>query len=255
MEEPITGHEDNDYQLSASTSGGNKTRGCPVCKKLFKMERLGKHVREKHRTEYEALFTVARLSDCIEHKQLTKFTVQYEEKDTDFLHCFACCSVRTTDRNHFQGKETHLAEHVELAEKLIAKKTGVKYVPVTTTEVAKLKRELDRVKRDAKIDRKNCDEEHGQFDTHIVLKQKEIDTLNLKVTKLEQQLQEEKHTAISRGNRIEYLERGIKVIMPFVKEVQNEMGGLYTSNNERVFNSCQTKISQLYNWCSKTMNS
>jgi hypothetical protein len=257
--EELTGHEElTDCSMNAmttSTTGGIKDRACPCCKKKFKMERLGNHFKKVHPTEYYELFKVPALTASIENKGLVGFTVEYEQADIKFLHCLSCLSVRTTDRHHFEKNPTHLTEHIEIAEKMIAKKTGVKYVNPNITVVEKLQRDLEKVKRELTIKRKECHDEHGQYDTYILLKGKENDILTTRNEELQKELNELKVTAESRGNRIEYLEKGIKVITPFVKAVQNEMGGLYTQNNEKEFNSCQTKISQLYNWCSKTMNS
>jgi cell division protein FtsB len=258
MAEP-TGHEEltdcSMNLMTSSTSGGVKERGCPCCKKKFKMERLGGHFKKIHPTEYYDLFKVPDLSASIENKGLVGFTVVYEECDTKFLHCLSCLSVRTTDRNHFEKNPTHLAEHIEIAEKMIAKKTGVKYINPNVTAVEKLQRDLEKVKRELKLKQKECHEEHGQYDTYILLKTKENDTLTARNEELEAELKELKMNFESRGNRIEYLEKNIKVFAPFIKSAQDDLEGLYSHQNETKFNSCNMKLASAYKWCVSTLNS
>jgi chromosome segregation ATPase len=144
---------------------------------------------------------------------------------------------------------------VELAEKMIAKKTGVKYINTSITATEKLQRDLEKVRRELKLKQKECHEEHGQFDTYILLKAKENDTLTTQNEELEAELKELKVKFESRGNRIDYLEKGIKVFAPYVKSAQDEMGALYTEQNKTQFNSCQVKLSSAYKWCSNILNS
>lgn len=219
------------------------------------MERLGNHFKKVHPNEYYDLFTVPALTASIENKGLVGFTVVYEQCDTKFLHCLSCMSVRTTDRQHFEKNPTHLAEHIEIAEKMIAKKTGVKYINPNITVVEKLQRDLERVKRELKLKQKECYDEHGQYDSYILLKAKENDNLTARVEELEEQMKQLNIKAETRGNRIEYLEKFMKNITPSLKTVQDEIGGLYTPSNEKEFNSCQIKLSQLYLLCCKAMNS
>jgi len=245
----VTGHEETDYQLTASTTNGVKDRKCPCCNKLFKTERLGAHFKKAHLTEYEALFTVPFLTSSIENKALVGFTIQYQECDTKFLHCLSCLSVRTTDRNHFGKNPTHKAEHVELAEKMIAKKTGVKYINTSITATEKLQRDLEKVRRELKLKQKECHEEHGQYDTYILLKAKENDTLTTRNEELEAELKELKVNFESRGNRIEHLEKNIKVVAQFIKSGQDDLEGLYSQQKEAKFNSCNIKLASAYKWC------
>jgi len=251
----LTGHEEVAYEVSNSTTGGFKQRACPCCKKLFKMERLGPHFKEKHPTEYNDLFTVARLTSAIQEKKLVAFTVETEERNIDYLHCFACCSVRTTDRNHFKDKDTHLAEHLELAEKLIAKKTGVAFMPVNTTEIEKLKRKYINIEREYAHFRKDCNDEHGQFEAHNTVNTKKITDLEERVAELEKKLDEEKAYSTTRGKRVEHLETAIKVCSLGCKAILKDMDGLITADNQSTHKSCMCKIGILQNTLSQCVGS
>ena len=188
----ITGHEEMGYggELTASTSKGIKYRLCPCCKKEFKMELLGSHVKIKHPKEYEALFTNAEISACIESQTLIKCKVAYDDSDVNFLHCFACNSIRTTDRGHFKDKEEHLKEHIALAQAMSARKTGVVYIPASIGELQKYKNKLFTTERLYKQSIKDCYEEHGQFEIHNAVNLAEIARLSAENDELKQELKD-----------------------------------------------------------------
>lgn len=159
MEAPIVDPElfQNDFQISAETTGGKKYRDCPVCKKVQKVERLGEHVHKHHPDFWSALFSTESLQKAIDDKALVPCTVAEGDHDQKFLVCLACDSVRTTDRNHFQKNgEIHLNTHLETATKMIATRKGVAYVPKKVTDMENILRQLDKYKRMAKM----CDHEH-----------------------------------------------------------------------------------------------
>ena len=240
-----TGHEENVYEATGSTSKGIKSRDCPVCKKQTKMERMGKHIMTEHPVEYAAYFTVPCLTDCIEKKGLVRFKVEYDQGDMEFLHCFACTNIRTTDRGHFKDKDTHLDEHLDIAAKMIAKKTGVSFVPANIGEIEKLRRKLFNVTREYKQSSKLCDDEHGQFDAHNAINLAEIATLTDEVATLKKELVELKAESKWRGDSLNAMTKWIKDIKRQLPEISDTVGKLHTEANAKFFNSACIKIATL----------
>ena len=139
---------ENDFQLSAGTLMGVRSRPCPCCKKMFKTERLGEHIRKMHNDFWNGAFTVQALEAAITEKRLASITTEYEDHDQNYLVCLACNSIRTTDRNHFtKNGERHLNAHIEECKKLLAQKTGKKYTPEAVSIITNLQLQLDHFKR------------------------------------------------------------------------------------------------------------
>jgi hypothetical protein len=151
---------ENDFVLTAGTTMGVRTRPCPCCKKTYKVERLGEHVKKYHKDFWLALFTVGTLQASIEDKALVKCTIAENDHDQKFLICLACDSIRTTDRDHFKKNgEVHSNQHYEACTKMIAEKQGVAYVPKSKTDMEKILAQLDKYKRKAAL----CDRDHSDL--------------------------------------------------------------------------------------------
>jgi hypothetical protein len=142
METHIVEQEDiqqlinGEFQISAETTGGKKTRSCPGCKKQCKVDRLGDHVKKEHPALWEGLFTEQTLQASIDTQQLVKCTIAEGDHDQKFLICLACNSIRTTDRDHFKKNgKLHSDQHFEAATKMLAKKKGTTYIPKYKTDL------------------------------------------------------------------------------------------------------------------------
>ena len=147
-----------EFQISAGTMAGKNKRSCPGCKKEFKVERLGEHVKKAHPVLWEGLFTVETLQASIDNQQLVKCTIAEGDHDQKFLICLACDSIRTTDRNHFQKNgKVHSDQHYELATKMIAKKKGTTYVPKYKSDLETALALIDKLKRH----RAMCERDHS----------------------------------------------------------------------------------------------
>lgn len=176
----------NDFEISAGTQQGNKKRQCPCCKKNFKVEDLGPHVKSKHAAFWSALFTVETLQASIDTKGLAHCSVAYGDHDQKFMVCLACDSIRTTDRNHFQKNgKLHEDTHYEKCTQMIAVRKGVQYVPKAQTDMEKLLTQLDKYKRMAKM----CEHNHSDVgaaisdkeDAEAKLAQVELDNKHLTI--------------------------------------------------------------------------
>lgn len=137
-----------DFQPSIGTIDGKNKRACPSCKKEFKVERLGEHVKKHHPEFWDALFTVETLEASIKNEDLVKCSIAEDDHDQKFLICLACDSIRTTNRDHFKKNgKTHANQHYEMATKMIAKKKGVAYLPKYKTDLETALTMLDKYKR------------------------------------------------------------------------------------------------------------
>lgn len=148
----------NDFQLSIGTIDGRNKRPCPSCKKEFKVERLGEHVKKHHPEFWDALFTVETLEASIKNEELVKCTIAEGDHDQKFLICLACDSIRTTNRDHFKKNgKIHSDQHYEMATKMIAKKKGIAYQPKYKTDLETALALLDKYRRH----RAECTRDHG----------------------------------------------------------------------------------------------
>lgn len=147
--------DDAPFELSAGTIAGRNKRFCPCCKKEFKVERLGEHIKKSHPEYWTQAFTVEALEHAIAENRLVGVKVAYEDHDQDFLICLACNSIRTTDRNHFQKNgQRHLDQHKEECKKMLASKTGQKYTTKDEDVMTRVLKQLDKLKRDEAYCRK-----------------------------------------------------------------------------------------------------
>ena len=150
----------NDFEVSAGTIAGKNKRLCPCCKKNYKVEDLGPHVKSKHPVFWSALFTVDTLQTSIDTKGLVHCSIAYGDHDQKFMVCLACDSIRTTDRNHFQKNgKLHEDSHYEKCTQMIAVRKGIQYVPKAQTDMEKLLTQLDKYKRMAKM----CEHNHSDI--------------------------------------------------------------------------------------------
>ena len=250
-----TGHEENAYEATGSTSKGIKSRDCPCCKKQMKMEVMGAHVKKVHPVEYNAFFTVPCLTDCIEKKGLVRFKVEYDDKDTQFLHCFACVNIRTTDRGHFKDNQTHLDEHLDIATQMLSKKTGVAFIPAAIGDVEKLRRKLFNITREYAQSRKACDDEHGQYDAHNAINLAEITRLTEEVATLKKELTDSKAESKWRGDCVHAMTFWIKNIRSQIPGIREDVGQLYSESKAKYFNSACVKIATLANKVDSYWNS
>jgi len=160
--------EVNDFEISVGTIAGKNKRNCPCCKKSFKVEELGRHVKKSHLPFWSALFTIESLQSSIENNQLVSCTVAEGDHDQKFLICLACDSIRATDRAHFKKNgKIHEDAHYEKCTQMIATRRGVSYVPKAQTDMEKLLTQLDKYKRMAKM----CEHEHSDVALAVIDKE------------------------------------------------------------------------------------
>ena len=207
--------EVNDFEISVGTLVGKNKRNCPCCKKMFKVEALGPHVKKSHPPFWSALFTVESLQSSIENKQLVSCTVADGDHDQKFLICLACDSIRTTDRAHFKKNgKIHEDAHYEKCTQMIATRNGVQYIPKAKTDMEKLLTQLDKYKRIAKI----CEHEHSDVGAAIADKE----DAEMKVAQL---LKENNELRSSLEERVENLNKNRKNAIgciKYLKQMNND---------------------------------
>lgn len=213
----------NDFEVSAGTIAGKNKRLCPCCKKNYKVEDLGPHVKSKHPVFWSALFTVDTLQASIDTKGLVHCSVAYGDHDQKFLVCLACDSVRTTDRNHFQKNgKIHEDSHYEKCTQMIAVRKGVQYVPKAQTDMEKLLTQLDKYKRMAKM----CEQNHS--DIGAAISDKEDAEAKLAQVELDN-----KHLSTLLQKRVKQVEDHKKIAHACIGAISGITSDL--GNNERIY--------------------
>jgi len=207
----------NDFEISAGTLHGNKKRLCPCCKKNYKVEDLGPHVKSKHPAFWSALFTVETLEASIDTKGLVHCSVAYGDHDQKFMICLACDSIRTTDRNHFQKNgKLHEDSHYEKCTQMIAVRKGIQYVPKAQTDMEKLLTQLDKYKRMAKM----C--EHNHSDIGAAMSDKE--DAEVKLAQVELHNKELTSTLEKRVKELNEHSKYANLCLGTIKHMSNKLG-------------------------------
>ena len=206
----------NDFEPSIGTLSGKSKRACPSCKKEFKVERLGEHVKKAHPEFWNALFTIETLEASIKNEDLVKCSIAEDDHDQKFLICLACDSIRTTNRDHFKKNgKIHSDQHYEMATKMIAKMKGVAYLPKYKTDLETALGLLEKYKRQ----RAECTRDHGDTINAI----SEMEEAQLELLKTKKELAEMTQLADKSIKTSAYQKKLFDVIYTGIKNVANNL--------------------------------